>query len=205
MKKLFLIFVILLVSCTPDPRNQADADVTRMQAEQIALDRAAERERQAQQFALEQAERQATSDHWIQAQQRFIAVSMAVANLAVALVISSSAVGLSLAAIGLGRSFANWAWVRSTLIQMNPASGQFPLFVSRLGKGRYSLTDMNTGQVRMLDVRSEGDAQMVAAAMAGRMNTALAFYAAKAGPNAQGVAMVGTNPVIVEGGQDGRA
>jgi hypothetical protein len=206
MKKFFILalLALALVSCSPDPRMQADADATRLKSEQDAADQEQARAQDADRFAIEQDERQATSDAWVEAYNSFVTVGMAFFNLFIAVSLLGLSIGTVIALVGVGRAAANAAWVRSNIIGLDPVTRQYPLFLQRVDKGIYTLTDMNTGQVRRLDIRDNGDRQMIAAANALRLAGTVA-HAARLSDDAAGVAMVGTNPVVVlDGGMDGQ-
>jgi hypothetical protein len=204
MKKYFavgmwVIVMALMGSCAPDPRLDADAGAIRSQAEQGALDQAQARAQDGRMFDLAQAERESTSAGRVWAQNTFIQWLTVAGSAGAALSILALSVAFSIGAVGSGFAFARARVLQADSIALDVNTRQYPLMLNRLGNGRYTLTDPNTGSVTQLDLRDAGDRQKIAASGAVRLAGAVAYEARKAGQFADGVAMVGTSPIVVEG------
>jgi hypothetical protein len=213
MARAGLVVVIVLVmlglsGCGPDPRNQASADATRLQAEQAARDQVAAREQAAAREALKLQEAQAASQQWTESWNFFVRMWWFAftfsASSSTVIVLLAVTVGLSWGFVGSGRAASQAAWVRANLIGLDKDTRQYPLYLFHLGNGKFTLTDMNTGMTQPLDIRIAADRQMIAAAGAVRLSGAVAYEARMAGKSdSAGVAMVGTKPVVVGAKIDG--
>lgn len=193
---LSLVIGLLLAGCATDPRNIAEAEQIRLEAQADARARAQELAQQQRQFELHQAQAEAVSDQLTESWMGFIRwVGYALTAAAVVFVLAA-AVGLSVGTVGAGRAAGELAHVRANLIPLDVKTRQYPLYLQHIGHGRFTLTDANTGQVKMLDVRDSGDRQLIATAGAVRLSGAVA-YEARRSRDPEGVAMIGTNPAIV--------
>jgi hypothetical protein len=163
MRRWFFIFLLgaCLVGCAVDPRNQADADKTRILANQAAADRAQARSHLEQQFQQETAELEQTSAARVRAWDRFYAWVSLAGSLAVAGVILAVAVGLAWGTVGAGRAAARGAELRSCLIPLNESTRQYPLLIQYTGRGRFSLANPNTGAVMLLDSGMPADRRLI--------------------------------------------
>ena len=85
------LLAVCLATCAPDPRNQADADATRLLAEQDAADQQQAREQAARVFSVELAEREQVSAQWVRSRQEFIRWSMLAATMALSLALRLAA------------------------------------------------------------------------------------------------------------------
>lgn len=175
MKRL-LIFVtlsMLLFSCAPDPRKEAQAYEIRKQAEQSALNVEQARKQDAEMHAvalqeakIEAEHKAATAAEWRNGLNRFIRVTFffVIVELCVFLFYGtrSMIVSFDIASKGLAKAMARKALVSANLIYLDPKTRQFPMLLQYLGKGRYSLVNGNADDVMMLDTRSAPDRQMIA-------------------------------------------
>jgi hypothetical protein len=198
---LFLMVSMMLVSgCAPDPRKEAQAFQIRSQAEQQALSaevaRAHQQELNAvqiQQTQLEQETREATAGEWQHGWNMVLRYGFLVATAAVCFVMfrSAQSVASSFATVteGTARALVRRAEVRANLIQLDPATRQYPAFIQYLGGGRFSVLNLNTNSVLMLDSRNEPDRQMIAAMGAVQYAGALAQEARQSN-DPTGVAMI---------------
>jgi len=168
-------FILALVSCSPDPRNQADADRTRLQAQQAAADQAQARRQQQVTYDLQHAQAQQVSDKWVKGVNTFITVWMISATLGAVVATIATATGWSFAAVGLGRAVAQAAQVRANLIPLDPETRAYPLYLQHVGNGRFTLTDMTSGQVKFLDVRDSGHRQLINGVNAARLAGTVAY------------------------------
>jgi hypothetical protein len=197
---LLALFVVLVSACAPDPRTVAEAEATRLQAQQLAADQAQARAQQAQTYELNHAEAEAHKVQRVAAYNLFVGWSIRFAIFAVCFTLAGLGIGAGLGAgigaAGIGRAVANAAMVRSNLIYMDKNTRQFPL-IQYAGKGFLSLTDINTGDTRLLNTRIAADRQLIAAAGAVRLAGMVAYEARHHKSDPAGVALVGTQPAIV--------
>ena len=148
-----LLLLGLVAACGRDPRNDADAYKIRLLADQQAASLEADRDQAA-------VERQLTTAARVAGWNRFITV----ASVAACVLVIGLAVGAFWAAIGSGRALAKAAEIKAYLIPLPETTRQFPLVMSYLGGGRFSLANPNTSGVMLLDSRQPGDRMMIAAA-----------------------------------------
>jgi hypothetical protein len=181
MKKIpILIFVLLaLTACGTDPRDIADADAIRLQAEQDAADRAQIRQQAADTKALEMAEKQAILPEAIQAKNTIIHYSGIFGAFAISTVLMALAAGASWTVIGTGQALVRAAQVKANLIPMDPTTRIFPLLIQYTGKGRFTMTNPNTGSIACLDTRRAEDRQMISTSGAIQLAGAIAREARK--------------------------
>lgn len=188
----------LLAGCAPDPRNEAEAYQIRTQAEiEAAAARQAEAQNQAD-WELKHQQAEETSAAWVAAVKTFIKTVLYILIGAVWVIIAALAAGLAWASVGTGQAIAVAAMNKANTIRLDVQTRQYPLYLAHLGEGRLSLTDMNTGQTRLLDVRNAADRQLIGTSGAIRLSGAVAYEARRAKQSdSTGVALVGTNPAIV--------
>jgi hypothetical protein len=179
MQRLFItiLTLFLLSACAPDPRNQADADKTRLQAEQNAADQAQAREQNKVAFDLKQKQAEQQSAEWVKSWTQYMTLSMFFATLATCAALLALGIGFSWASIGTGQAIAKAASVKANLIYLDPKTRAYPLFLQHIGRGRFTLTDMTTGQVKELDTRDPGDQALIAGVNSARLAGAVAFEA----------------------------
>lgn len=196
---LITLFVILLVSCSPDPRKEASAYATTTQADQQAADQAQDRDTRyeldqirIQNEQAAQAEKQAATARIIRWVSYFILTALCFS-------ITSSGLAYSWAVIGVGRGISESAQLKARLIPLDPRTRQFPL-LTYVGKGRYTLANPNADSVMLLDSRNAPDRQMIAAMGYTQAAGAIAQEAALA-QDPSGVSMV--NPQIVDAHKSG--
>jgi hypothetical protein len=202
MNKLLLLlaFFFLLSACAPDPRNAADADATRLRAEQFALDTSQTRSNLAAQQALDlqaQQDQQATN---IAAHNRLVTA----ASWSIILILLASTVIFSVSMWQSSQAFKVFsmrrAEVQANLIPLDPVTRQYPLFILYNGKGSFNLTNPNTGQVLLLDTNHEPDRQAIAAAAQVQTAGVLAVQAARA-HSPQAIDKI--RPTIIDADGDG--
>ncbi len=165
MKRLILTFgllAVLLAGCAPDPRRQADADATRMQAEQLAANQEQVREQDAQEHDLKMQDRRATQAAWQAALNKMIRSFMIFGQVTIALWLLSLGVTGVWMMYGTTRAYNRWVEVRANLIHLDPRTGTYPALIQYIGQGRYSLTYPDNS-VLMLDTRNEHDRAKVIA------------------------------------------
>jgi hypothetical protein len=169
MNKLFFLFALIffLSSCAPDPRNAADAYATQSQADQAALDAAQQRSFLADQHALELQQANAQLAMQIAARNRLVTTLSYTGSAALGAIILASLAIIVVTMINSSRAVKVYvmrrAEVHANLIPLDPVTRQYPLFIQYTGKGNFSLTNPNTGQVLLLDTNNEADRQAIAA------------------------------------------
>jgi hypothetical protein len=202
MKRIVLMLVLwmLLSGCAADPRREAEAYRIRSQAEQRALSDEAARQNQEQLNAielqkqqLEQQTREAIAAEWNNGLNMVLHYGFFVATAAVCFLLFTSArsVASSFATVteGTAKALVRRAEVRANLIALDPVTRQYPAFIQYLGCGRFSVLNLNTNSVLMLDTRNEPDRQMIAAMGAVQYAGALAHEARQAN-DPTGVALI---------------
>jgi hypothetical protein len=174
---LFLIFLSLAVAaCTTDPRDQADADNSRILAYQQAADQEAAR-----------LQRQVKFEEMLKAFQaefptvifglQLITLALAV-SLSVSLVGTGSGIGW--AGFHLGQVAVHAAQVKADLIHMDAKTRTFPLILQYICTGIYTCTNSNTGSVMELNTRRPEHADLVRAISALNHDGMIAFEAGHA-------------------------
>ena len=196
------MIVLLMSSCAPDPRREAQAFQIREQAEQDALNQEQNRiqdeqlhQFQLQQLAVEQAHREATAAEWRAGLNYLIRWSFTVGTFAVAVLIVVFGMALSVGALGIGQATAQAANLKARLIYLDPATGQFPM-ITYSGNGHYTLTDPNTKYTIYLDSRNESDAQLIAGALAIRQ---IGVQTRNAGRTDDAASVSQVQPMIIDG------
>jgi hypothetical protein len=184
---IFFIMVILTACGTEDPRREAQAYETRSRADQEAA--SAEQQRQ---FALEEHQAEMTKQAWRQqVYDSTLATAKHVANFAVYVI--GLTLGLSVCALliystrtinetikGIGAARVKAADIRAHLIPLDPMTRQYPAFLQYVGNGKFSLANLNTDSVMLLDTRNKPDQLMIRAMGATQYAGALAQEARQA-------------------------
>ena len=205
-----LVVVIILVmlgmsGCAPDPRNQADADATRLQAEQNSLDQAQARAQNQATYTLQQSEKEQISAQWVTSTNEFIAWWMRAALVAAIVVTISLAASVSISTVGTGLAAAQAAQFRATWIPLDEKTGHYPA-ISYAGRGRFLITDINTGLTIEANTTNQADRQMVAAAMGVRLAGVVTRNVSRMETDPAGTALAGVNPVqVFDEGRSGAA
>lgn len=167
----FTFLLIWLVACQPDPRKDAQAFATRIEAEQDALNQEQNRQHaeQAQQIYLEQlkveqAHREATAAEWRAGLNMVIHYGSIFATIAVCLMLVAFGISFSWTSIGIAKAAARGAFVKANLIYLDPKTRQFPLLVQHIHGSIYLGWNPNTGEIKRLDENNPADRQMIATA-----------------------------------------
>jgi hypothetical protein len=177
-KQIPLIILVLLsfslIACQPDPRKEADAYATRVQADQDALNQQQNRDNAAQmqaaqmaEWRLQQGHREAVAQKWRNALNNTIQIGswFVIAALCYFVFFSTRSVtqAVQVASVGISQALVDRAHVRAHLIPLDPTTRQYPALLHHIGKGRFALVNPNANSVMILDTRSEPDRQMIAA------------------------------------------
>jgi len=190
------LLILIMAACSPDPRDQAEAEQIVMEAEQNAADQEQERQQAAETYALELQEKQATSASRVQAIQTITKVTSIAGAIGLAVVILSAGFGFGLAFVGSGKAAARLAMVRANTLPLDKVTRSFPAVFSYVGRGRYTLTDPNSGATHFLDTRNEPDRQLISVLGAVRLAGVVAQEARKSSDPA-GLAVY--QPVVISG------
>ena len=201
----FIVFLMLVSGCAPDPRKEAQAFQIRSQAEQDALNsetaRAHQQELndiQTKQLQLEEEHREATAAEWRTGWNMVMRYGFIILTAAVCFVMfmASRSIASSFATMtqGLSTAIVRAAEVRANLIQLDPTTRQYPVYLQYLGEGRFSAVNLNVNSVLLLDTRNEPDRQMISAMGAVQYAGALARESRQSQDPA-GVSMIQT-PII---------
>lgn len=191
----FLFISFLVSSCAVDPRKEALAYQTRLEADQSAASAEQQRQIAADLHAVEMADKNAAAAERQAGQQR--ALRNFYTSLAVLAWVTSLAVaaGIAVTSIGVSQAAARSAMVKANCIRLDPATGQFPLLIQYAGHGRYSLHNPNTGSVTLLDSRQDEHRMLIQSSGAVQLAGVIARAAAHA-RDAQSVASI--TPVLIE-------
>jgi len=204
MKKfMFLLLVsMVLIGCSPNPKDVAKAEVMRSEAQQSALDATRAREQQIkldeieiQNAEREQAVKEAALANKKHAREMVTYWSGIAITISLVIVILTLGASGSIAIYGSGRAFARAAMVRAQLIYLDKNTGQFPLVLEYAGKGIVSLTDPNTNTTLLLNTRNEPDRLMIQSVAAIR-HVGILANASSRSKDPTGVAMV--QPLIID-------
>lgn len=204
---IYIMFLILaLTACAPDPRKEADAYATRIQAEQDALNSEQARLHnedlhviQLQEQVLEQGHREATKQEWRAGLNTMIRWGFGFGTFALCLVLVGAAVSSVYSAMGTAKAMVHMANVKANLIYLDPATHQFPLFHHVHGD-RFAMHNPNDGSVVMLDLSQAADRQKIAGANATQMAGEIANQARQSSDPA-GVSIV--RPVVIDAEEEG--
>jgi len=153
------LLALLMAGCAPDPRRQADADATRMEAEQLAANQ--------EQVRKQDAEEHEIKTNFVKTAAPFINAAIKSALIAVMfaafVTISSFGVGMSVITISAGFSTARRNYAKPIQIRLDPVTRQYPLLMNKVSEGKFSLTNPNTGSVTLLYERNPNDKLLIQA------------------------------------------
>jgi hypothetical protein len=204
---LIMMIVLWLSACAPDPRREAAAYATKVQADQSALHQAQMRVQsedlhgfEIQRKALAVQHQEAIAANWEAGWNKVIKTATFFAQIAFSLSILGFGIGLTYASIGTGKAWSDFVQTRANvqglLVHMDYKTRQFPLLPVMTGKNVAAFSDPNTGQVRLLDVNTEGDKIAMLYAGLTRHDAALAYEARHASKStSEGVTAL-VSPII---------
>jgi hypothetical protein len=168
-----MIAVTLLTSCEPDPRRAADAYATRQESDVQA---------QAQRQAMDQS----AGEHAYKMQRMAETGKMISAFMKITLTALSFTLFVALISLGLGSSFffigggiakAKLELSKPYQVRLDPVTRQFPLLITKVKEGQYSLSNPNTDSITMLYERNPADKLMIQAMCSIQHDGALAHEA----------------------------
>ena len=171
MKQLLptILLVMLISACAPDPRKEAEAYATRIEADQNALNSEQNRQHaeQLHQFelqrrAMDQENQKAIQSQWQLALNRAIWGGSITLIIVVCFSVVSVTRTINQTVEGVGAAFVRRADVGANLIPLDRVTRQFPLFIQHVHGDKYALHNPNAGSVVMLDVSNPADRQMIA-------------------------------------------
>ena len=194
MMRIFIIAVcaLMLASCAPDPRRDASAFATRQQAETQAEAARQELAQDAEAHALFMARVQEVSA-WIST----LMMTVIIATMFFAMVaLTSTGIGVSLVTISAGIATAQRNLSMPNQIRLDPVTRQYPLLITKIKDGQYTLSNPNTDSVTMLYERNPADMMMIQAMGATQHAGALAHEARMSHRPGEVAAITG--PQIIE-------
>jgi len=164
-KKLIVlsIFLIALVACAPDPRNQADADNSRVLTTQEAANQVQQRQLAQTTYVEKLA---AFKETW-RAAFPTIAVCVQVVTVALSISLSLAMVGtgggIGYAGFNLGKIAVFAARIKAGLIPLDRKTRTFPLYIQHIEANKFTLHNANTGSVVYLDCDRKEHRELVSA------------------------------------------
>jgi hypothetical protein len=153
---ILLLAVLLLTSCAPDPRKVAEADKTRIEAEQFAASQEQMRRHAEEQHAMDMQDRAAAQAAWQNALNGVINTGVFFAKITLAMLLLGIGVMGVWSMYGTTKAYNRWVEVRANLIHLNPKTGTFPMLLTYIGNGRYTAM-LPDNTVLELDSRNEPD------------------------------------------------
>jgi hypothetical protein len=172
-RAVIIVAMLVLVSCAPDPRREADAYATRTQADALAASSAQALAQDAEAHDLWMSRLREVSQ-WI---STMMITSMIAAMFTMFVSLASLGIGLSFVLIGAGVGTAKRNLAQPNQVRLDPVTRQFPLLITKVADGKYSLSNPNTGSVTMLYDRNPADRMMIQAMGATQHDAALAYQA----------------------------
>lgn len=164
---LLTMMALAFGSCAPDPRQQAEADATRLEAESKAASKEQARQHEQETHDANMADRKASQAEWQTVRRNLIRVAGTFGQISVALLILGVGVSGVWVMFATSKAYAKYADIRADVlanqIQLNPVTFQYPL-IEYKGKGLLTVTNPNDGSVTVMDTRNEADREKVKAA-----------------------------------------
>jgi hypothetical protein len=221
MSRWVVVFLLLLVtSCAPDPRNQADADAVTRASQQAARDAEQNRAQSQTIFERGQALWESVKAPLIWAANFLIKWGGITVAVTLCYVMISTGRAISTAAEGVGEAVKIYAITRAELaantIHMDENTRTFPMFrqalpepistgsfdlskpyMVGLGNRRYVLVNPAIDSIQPLDLAHEADRQLIANMGLVQMVGAWAREARRAGDGEISAGVAAIQPVIV--------
>jgi hypothetical protein len=175
MKRYILItlLALMLSACAVDPRRDADAYATRQQADAQAQAMKQNLAQQDESHALWMARLNEVS----KAISTLMTVTMIALMFFAIVAIASSGIGVSFLTISAGIATAQRNLSQPIQIRLDPVTRQYPLLITKIKDGAYSLSNPNTDSITMLYERNPADMMMIQAMSATQHDGALAYQA----------------------------
>ncbi len=175
MRRVIIIALLAfaLSACAPDPRREADAYATHKQADEQAAAQEQARAQKAETYDLWMSHLREVSQ-WI---STMMMTSMVAAMFTVFISLSSLGIGISIIIVSASISTAKRNLARPNLIRLDPITRQYPLLITKISDGKYTLSNPNTESVTMLYDRNPADRMMIQAMSATQHDGALAYQA----------------------------
>lgn len=174
MKRLVVFLVVLgmgllVGSCGPDPRDEADAQRTLAITAQDVADREQARE-------IQLAQEQAAAERRNRVANALTAGLVFGGGFAAACLVISAGIGGGIALVGMGQAAREMFLFRANWVPLDKTTRQYPLLkqwvtedgkkLLNWGKGVWMLSNPNDGSVIGFDERREGDRQKIAGMIA---------------------------------------
>ncbi len=166
---IFMVCVMWLAGCGPDPRRDAQAFAIQEKAEQDALNQTQQRAQNAdvhalelQRLQIEQGHREQTAAEWRAGLNQFIHYGFMAGTIGLCMLILVAAVSISSASVGLSQAMVQAAQLRAHLIPLDEKTRQYPALLHYVGHGKYLMVNANVNGSLELDSRNEVDRQMIA-------------------------------------------
>ena len=207
--KLFFPIILLLIfvnACAPDPRKEAEAYKTRIEADQNALNSQQNRQQKADLHAVqvealkvEQGHKEATAAQWREGLNKMIHYGFIFATISLCVSLLALTFSFSYSSVGMAKATVRAMDVRANQIMLDRVTRQFPLFIQHVHGDKYALHNPNAGSVVMLDVSNPADRQLIATSGATQIAGVIAQEASRSADPA-GVAIIQPPIVDVEDG-----
>jgi hypothetical protein len=158
-KKIVVIalLVIGLAACTPDPRNQADADNSRTLTAQEAETQETARQKSLERWELIKSVLVSSMPTLIVCTQ----IAVIALTIGVSMSFVGTGAGVGWAGFHLGKVAVRAADVKANQIHMDVESRTFPLVLNYVKAGIYTCTNPATGSTLRLDTRNKADAELI--------------------------------------------
>lgn len=188
---LFLLSLVAISACAPDPRKEAQAYAIKSEADQQALNQEqtrkqveelhnlnVEREEELYDLEVEREQLDIQKDRATAAVWNKIADTFLTSIAAMFLILLTSVVyEVTRANRGISDAITIAALNRANLIPLNPTTRQFPLLIKQVSTYRFAVYNPNDGSVTLLDERNPADRQKIAAASLTQVSGVLASEA----------------------------
>jgi len=125
--------------------------------------------------------------------------TMIAAMFTVFVALTSFGIGSSFVFIGAGVAHAKRNLAQPNQVKLDPVTRQFPLLITKVADGKYSLNNPNTGSTTMLYDRNPADRMMIQAMAATQHDGALAYQARMSHKPGEIAQMQGLQ--IIDGGE----
>lgn len=164
---LLVMLALILVSCAPDPREQAEARAITSEANQRAADEAQARAIEAEEHEIEMQNKRAAQATWQEFVNDAIVFSSYFVRFTLMLWLLSLGAGgvvMVKASVQAYAKYANRrAEVLAEIIKIDPNTHTYPVFMVDTGKNVKALMNPNDNSVTLFDVNNPADRAKVQA------------------------------------------